>query len=125
MNTGIQIEVLGTLQAGVFTPAQPGVGTVLAADRLVIGSCPGQSPSLTLKDGTVSRNHAEVFVRNGTWRIRDLDSDNGLVFFPDAVAAAPDALPQMRRERRPEAAIGALLIVAVGAVVLRLTAAPG
>ena len=121
MTPELFVEVLGTLRQGGFTPAIPGVGTRLETETLVVGSGPSRSPNLTLKDGTVSRNHAEVFVRDGAWRVRDLDSDNGLVCFPDVSYAGPDSITGAKSERISEAPIRRSLTLAVGAVVIRLT----
>jgi hypothetical protein len=43
--------------------------------RLVIGRSSGCQ--LVLADDTVSRRHAELFVEDGRWLLRDLDSSNG------------------------------------------------
>jgi FHA domain-containing protein/uncharacterized protein DUF1707 len=43
--------------------------------RLVIGRSSGCQ--LVLSDDTVSRRHAELFVEEGRWLLRDLDSSNG------------------------------------------------
>jgi hypothetical protein len=52
----------------------PPAGELLYA-RLVIGRSSGCQ--LVLADDTVSRRHAELFVEEGRWLLRDLDSSNG------------------------------------------------
>jgi hypothetical protein len=52
----------------------PPAGELLHA-RLVIGRSSGCQ--LVVADDTVSRRHAELFVEEGRWLLRDLDSSNG------------------------------------------------
>jgi hypothetical protein len=47
----------------------------LEQGRLVIGRSSGCE--LVLADDTVSRRHAELFIEDGRWLLRDLDSSNG------------------------------------------------
>jgi hypothetical protein len=123
MSRELVIEVLGTLRQGVFTAAKPGLRTSVGTETLVIGRCPSRRPSLTLEDGTVSPNHAEVSRSQGIWRIKDLDSDNGLVFFPPTNATASNLTPWPRGERRADATITGPVTVAIGAVVVGLSLA--
>jgi hypothetical protein len=48
---------------------------LLASGRIVIGRSSGCE--LVVADGTVSRRHALLELRDGTWRLRDLGSRNG------------------------------------------------
>ena len=49
--------------------------------RLVSGECVtiGRAPTnqIVVKDDRCSRNHAELFLSDGRWTVRDLDSRNG------------------------------------------------
>ncbi|MGD8862073.1 MAG: sigma 54-interacting transcriptional regulator [Myxococcales bacterium] len=55
-----------------------GFSRVLALDPLVVGRAPEGSPSLALRDGRISRRHAQVEPdAEGGYTIRDLDSRNG------------------------------------------------
>jgi hypothetical protein len=47
----------------------------LVSGRLVIGR--SSACELVVEDDTVSRRHAELELRDGTWRLRDLGSRNG------------------------------------------------
>ncbi|NQT14958.1 MAG: sigma 54-interacting transcriptional regulator, partial [Planctomycetes bacterium] len=51
--------------------------------RLVSGECVtiGRAPTnqIVVKDDRCSRNHAELFISEGRWTVRDLDSRNGTV----------------------------------------------
>ncbi len=47
-------------------------------DRLVIGRSP--TAGITIRDGRVSRRHAEVIHRNGSYYLKDLGSTNGVSF---------------------------------------------
>ncbi len=47
----------------------------LAAARLVLGR--SSACDLVLADDTVSRRHAELFLVDGAWHVRDLGSSNG------------------------------------------------
>jgi two-component system, NtrC family, response regulator GlrR len=52
-----------------------GAETISSAEKLTIGSAPGND--LVLADPTVSRFHAELVREKGGYRLRDLDSTNG------------------------------------------------
>jgi pSer/pThr/pTyr-binding forkhead associated (FHA) protein len=125
MTATLRIDVLGTVKQGVFTPTSPRVATRLPRGSLVIGSRPTTDPCLVLDDGTVSRNHAEVSAGAGCWRIRDLDSDNGLVLLEEELdLASPVAVTALTGRHVEEVAIVSAVTVALGAVLLRLTAEP-
>jgi FHA domain-containing protein/uncharacterized protein DUF1707 len=47
----------------------------LATGQITLGR--SSSCQLVLSDATVSRRHAALVVRDGTWRVVDLDSSNG------------------------------------------------
>jgi hypothetical protein len=124
MMSALLIEVLGTMRGGEFTPAVPRMAAWLA-EPFVIGSRPGPGPTLILNDSTVSRQHAQVYSQEGTWRIRDLHSDNGLfqLHAPmDFSHAGP--VEGLIGEHVREESVTPTLTVAVGAVLLRLTASP-
>jgi DNA-binding NtrC family response regulator len=55
----------------------------LVDDRVVIGTHPACAVALT--DPTVSRQHVEIELAPGGWRIRDLDSTNGTSLGPVAI----------------------------------------
>jgi hypothetical protein len=125
MTATLRIDVLGTVKQGVFTPASPRVATRLCHGGLVIGSRPRSESCLVLEDGTVSRNHAEVLACAGAWRIRDLDSDNGLVLFEEKLDFVnPIAVATLTGRHVEEVVIVSSITLALGAVVLRLTAEP-
>jgi hypothetical protein len=118
MTSAIAIEILGTVRQGVFTPAKPPVGVRLEGEEFVIGSRPGEGPSVILRDGTVSRRHAAVFRRDGRWRIKDLGSDNGLLQFGELFdTGLPTDLVGKRVE---DLAVAEPVTLALGAVVIRL-----
>lgn len=48
-----------------------------ATERLLVGRAP--EADIVLDDGTVSRRHAELTWRDGTWVIHDIGSKNGTV----------------------------------------------
>ncbi|MFN3198583.1 MAG: FHA domain-containing protein [Bradymonadia bacterium] len=48
-------------------------------DRFVIGRGT-QGTDLTIRDGNISRKHAAVIFRNGSYFIKDLDSTNGIEY---------------------------------------------
>lgn len=48
-------------------------------DRFVIGRGT-QGTELTIRDGNISRKHAAVIYRNGSYFIKDLDSTNGIEY---------------------------------------------
>jgi pSer/pThr/pTyr-binding forkhead associated (FHA) protein len=121
--TGITVEVLGTIRQGEFTPARPAVATVLTDEEFLIGSRPGATPSLTLRDGTVSRRHARITRQGGTWHIQDLDSDNGMVVLRGPVDfTRPAPSTALVHERVQKLTITQSATLALGAVVIRLTA---
>ncbi len=121
--TGITVEVLGTVRGGEFTPAAPPVAAVLTEDEFLIGSRPGATPGLTLRDGTVSRRHAKISRQGGAWHIQDLDSDNGMVVLRGAVDfAKPAPSATLAGERVQALTITHSATLALGAVVIRLTA---
>jgi hypothetical protein len=78
MITGVSIQVLGTLRAGVFTrcPLQP--CSSFHAERIAIGSTAWSFPALVIDDSTVSPRHAVMEPKDQGWVIQDLDSDNGI-----------------------------------------------
>ena len=122
MTSSLLVEVLGTMRQGQFTPARPRMARRLAEPTL-IGSRPGPGATLVLEHPSVSKRHAEVFFRDGAWHIRDLHSDNGLILLrkaPDVMDSDPG---EPAGEHVQETAITPALIVAVGAVVVRLTTA--
>jgi hypothetical protein len=125
MTAALRIDVLGTVKHGVFTPASPRIGTRLAPGCLVIGSQPSSGPCLVVEDGTVSRNHAEVSAGTGSWRIRDLDSDNGLLLLEGQQdLTRPLAATVVTGRHVEEVAIVTSVTVALGAAVLRLAVEP-
>jgi hypothetical protein len=122
MRSTVLIEVLGILRQGAFTPAFPASGTRLESHGFVIGSRPRRAPAIVLQDSTVSKEHALVCIDAGGWRIRDLDSDNGLYLFqePDAFSR-PEAAAAFRGEHVRDLALDRSRTLALGAVVVRLT----
>jgi hypothetical protein len=126
MTAALRIEVLGTVKQGVFRPTSPRVATHFPPGCLVIGSQPGSGPCLILEDGTVSREHAEVSASGGSWRLRDLGSDNGLFLLEGkGDFASPLAPAAMTGRHVEEVAIVSPITVALGAVVLRLAIEAG
>jgi pSer/pThr/pTyr-binding forkhead associated (FHA) protein len=121
MIPSIAVEILGTVRQGVFTPAKLPVGVQFEEEEFVIGSRPGEGPSVMLTDGTVSRRHAKVCLHAGGWRIKDLGSDNGLVLFGNLNNSGVPA--DFMGERVEDLAIGEPVTLALGAVVIRLTPA--
>ena len=55
----------------------PGGETILEADgeNLILGRQTGRG--ITVEDGTVSREHARIFLRDGAYQVADLNSSNG------------------------------------------------
>jgi pSer/pThr/pTyr-binding forkhead associated (FHA) protein len=117
MRSAILFEILGTMRQAEFTPAAPRVALRLDANAFLIGSRPGQGPSVAIEDGTVSRKHAEVSLRGGAWHIKDLDSDNGMVLLHDCPVGF------WIGDRVEEVPIADSATLALGAVVIRLTVA--
>jgi pSer/pThr/pTyr-binding forkhead associated (FHA) protein len=121
--TGITVEVLGTIKRGEFTPAGPPVATVLTEEEFLIGSRPGATPILALRDGTVSRKHAKITRQGGEWQIQDLGSDNGMVLLRGPFDfTRPGASAALVGERVQSLTIAHSATLALGAVVIRLTA---
>jgi hypothetical protein len=121
MSPSIAVEILGTVRQGVFTPAKPPVGVRLEGEDFVLGSRPGEGPSVVLNDGTVSRRHAMDCHRDGRWRIKDLGSDNGLVRFGEPFTTGLTA--DLVGERVEDLPVAEPVTLALGAVVVRLTPA--
>ena len=59
-------------------------------ERLRIGRDPGCD--LVIDHSSVSRNHAELYQRDGRWQVRDLGSKNGT--FVDGIAVTDNVLPE-------------------------------
>jgi hypothetical protein len=121
MTSAILFEILGTLRKAEFAPALPRVALRLDSGAFLIGSCPGRTPSVAIEDGTVSRKHAEVSLRAGTWHITDLDSDNGMILLPDLASFAGGSAAREIGDRVEEVPIAGSATLALGAVVIRLT----
>jgi len=121
--TGLTVEVLGTIKQSEFTPAGPPVVAVLTEEEFPIGSRPGTTPSLALRDGTVSRKHAKITRQGGEWHIQDLDSDNGMVVLRGPFDfTRPGASAALVGEHVQSLTIAHSATLALGAVVIRLTA---
>lgn len=74
----IDIQVLGTADAGRFVPAATPCEFSLECHEFVIGSAPHSTPHVRLDDPTVSRRHIVVeLIDEGRWRVCDVGSDNG------------------------------------------------
>src|SRR5262245_18107176 len=120
MTSSLVVEVLATQRGGEFTATRRR-RVARYEEPFFIGSRPGPGPALVLADATVSPRHAEVFARDGTWSIRDLHSDNGIVLFRGPTDLDGPAFPEgVARDHVQEAAVCSPLLVAVGAVLLRL-----
>ena len=71
----------------LIVPSGRAVGIV--ADVLFLGRRPSADPEhpgaqlIAIDDATVSKTHARLELREGTWFITDLDSTNGVVFTTD------------------------------------------
>jgi hypothetical protein len=119
MYTGLSIEVLGRLRAGVFSPCPLHPGSHFQADQVAIASRPWGFPALTLHDSTVSARHALIVKKGGKWDIQDLDSDNGIrsiQLIPGTGMCVETGQQAFRFEFSDE------MCCSIGAVVLRLKA---
>jgi hypothetical protein len=78
MFTGLSIQILGTIRAGVFSPFALQPCSYFLADRVAIGSTAWSYPALVIHDSTVSPKHALIEWKEQGWVIQDMDSDNGI-----------------------------------------------
>jgi hypothetical protein len=116
MFTGLSIQVLGTLRAGVYTPCPPQPCWIFHTDRVGIGARAWSEPALVLNDSTVSPRHALLEQSEQGWVLRDLDSANGIrsvCFSPGCDDRVQDTRQAFRFEFTEE------LCCCIGAVVLR------
>ena len=119
MLTGLSIEVLGKLQAGVFSPCTIPSCSYFQADHIAVGSTAWSFPAVVLNDSTVSPRHALITQENQQWVIQDLDSDNGIrsiQFSPGTEMISGRAQQACRIEFAEQ------LCCCIGAVVLRIRA---
>jgi len=73
-NPGRQVGEMARLK--VVSGPDAGVVFVLTASRATIGR--GENADVVLTDLKTSRAHAEILSQNGSWRVKDLGSANGI-----------------------------------------------